>query len=123
MLIGDRLRALRQQKNLSQGDIAERTGMIRCYISRIENNHSVPALETLEKFAQALEIPLYQLFYEGQDPRKPTSNVAKRVGGNFARSPAGKEARLLRSFEQLLGRLDERSRQLLLHVAHRMAKR
>jgi transcriptional regulator with XRE-family HTH domain len=66
MLNGERLRALREAKELSQGDIAKRTGMLRVYISRVENNHTVPSLETLEKFAHALQTPLYQLFYEGK---------------------------------------------------------
>lgn len=47
MIIGDRLRELREQKNFSQGDIEEKTGLLRCYVSRVENNHTVPAVETL----------------------------------------------------------------------------
>ena len=66
MIIGDRLRAVREEKELSQGDIEKRTGLLRCYISRVENGHTVPAIETLEKMARALEIPLYQLFYDGE---------------------------------------------------------
>ena len=68
MIIGDRLRALRAEKNLSQGDIEKRTGLIRCYVSRVENNHTVPAIETIEKFARALEVPMYPLFYYGEEP-------------------------------------------------------
>jgi len=68
MIIGDRLRNLREEKKLSQGDIEKRTGLLRCYISRVENGHTVPAIETLEKMARALEIPLYHLFYEGEEP-------------------------------------------------------
>ena len=68
MLIGERLRALREQMNLSQGDIETRTGLLRCYVSRVENGHTVPAVETLEKFARALEIPLYQFLYDGDEP-------------------------------------------------------
>ena len=68
MIIGDRLRAVREEKKLSQGDIEKRTGLLRCYISRVENGHTVPAIETLEKMARALEIPLYQLFYDGEKP-------------------------------------------------------
>ena len=70
MIIGDRLRALREEKKLSQGDIEKRTGLLRCYISRVENGHTVPAIETMEKFARALEVPLYQLFYDGEEPPK-----------------------------------------------------
>jgi transcriptional regulator with XRE-family HTH domain len=55
MIIGDRLRELREEKKLSQGDIEKRTGLLRCYISRVENDHTVPAIETLEKLARALE--------------------------------------------------------------------
>jgi transcriptional regulator with XRE-family HTH domain len=69
MLIGERLGQVRESKHLSQGDIEKRTGLIRCYTSRVENGHTVPALETLEKFAHALEVPLYRLFYEGDEPQ------------------------------------------------------
>jgi transcriptional regulator with XRE-family HTH domain len=77
MIIGDRLRELREGKKLSQGDIEKRSGLLRCYISRVENGHTVPAMETLEKLARALEVPLYQLFYEGEEPPK-LPNLLKR---------------------------------------------
>src|SRR5260370_42574330 len=71
MIIGERLRVLREQKNFSQGEVEKRTGL-RCYISRVENGHTVPAVKTLEKFARALEVPMYQLFYDGEErPRMP----------------------------------------------------
>jgi DNA-binding XRE family transcriptional regulator len=66
VIIGERLRALREEKQLSQGDIEKKTGLLRCYVSRVENGHTVPAVETLEKFARALEVPMYQLFYDGE---------------------------------------------------------
>jgi transcriptional regulator with XRE-family HTH domain len=56
------------QKKLSQGDIEKRTGLLRCYISRVENPHTVPAIETLEKMARALEVPMYRLFHDGEAP-------------------------------------------------------
>ena len=68
MDIGNRLRSVREEKNLSQGDIEQRTGLLRCYISRVENGHTVPAIETLEKMARALELRLYQFMYDGQEP-------------------------------------------------------
>jgi transcriptional regulator with XRE-family HTH domain len=68
MIIGDRLRELREAKKLSQGEIEKRTGLRRCYISRVENGHTIPTIETLEKMARALGIQLYQLFYEGDEP-------------------------------------------------------
>ena len=68
MVISNRLRELRERKKLSQGDIEKRTGLLRCYVSRVENGHTVPAVETLEKLARALEVPMYQLFYDGEKP-------------------------------------------------------
>jgi len=78
MIIGERLRELREHKKLSQGDIEKRTGLLRCYISRVENGHTVPAIETLEKLARAMEIPLYQLFYDSEEPPK-VPNLPKRT--------------------------------------------
>src|SRR5271154_950611 len=63
MLIGARLRALRKQKNLSQDEIGKRIGLLRFYVSRVENNHTVPSIDTLEKIARALDVPIYVLFY------------------------------------------------------------
>jgi transcriptional regulator with XRE-family HTH domain len=71
------LRGLREEKKLSQGDIEKRTGLLRCYISRVENGHTVPAIETLEKMSRALEVPLYQLFYDGEEPPE-LPNLPKR---------------------------------------------
>src|SRR4030081_400523 len=68
MVIGDKLRALREEKKLSQGDIKKRTGLLRCYISRVENGHTVPAVSTLEKMARSLEVPMYRLFHAGEVP-------------------------------------------------------
>src|SRR5882762_8951400 len=68
MVIGNRLKELRESKQLSQGDIGKRTGLLRCYISRVENGHTVPAIETLEKMARALEVPMYRLFHDGGVP-------------------------------------------------------
>ena len=71
LMLGKRLRTIRESKNLSQGDMEERTGMLRCYTSRVENGHTMPSMNVLAKYAQAFEIPLYQLFYEGDaEPKK-----------------------------------------------------
>lgn len=65
MNIGARLRQLRNKLEISQGVIEKQTGLLRCYISRVENGHTVPSVETLQKFANALKVPVYQIFYEG----------------------------------------------------------
>jgi transcriptional regulator with XRE-family HTH domain len=122
MIIGERLRALREERNLSQGDIERRTGLIRCYVSRIENGHAVPAVETLEKFARALEIPLYQLLYDGEEPPK-LRDLPKRKDDSKLFGAMGKDARELEKFRKLLGQTNAKNRSILLHMAQMMAKR
>jgi len=122
MIIGDRLRVLREQKRFSQGEIEKRTGLLRCYISRVENGHTVPAVETLEKFARALEVPLYQLFYDGDEPPKLPSLPKRRSPSVLLWGDTGKDARTLAKFRQLLSRADEEDRRLLLFMAKKMVK-
>lgn len=123
MIIADRLRALREEKKLSQGDIEKRTGLLRCYISRVENGHTVPAIETLEKLARALEVPLYQLFYDGEEPPELPNLPKRRTADEIAWGSRGKEARFLTKLRRLLGRIDEGDRRLLLYMAQKMANR
>ena len=123
MIIGDRLRALREEKKLSQGDVEKRTGLLRCYISRVENGHTVPAVETLEKFARALEVPMYQLFYDGEEPPKLPNLPNRKTADDIAWGSKGKEARLLAKFCRLFGQMEEADLGLVLFMAQKMAKR
>jgi len=123
MIIGDRIRLLREQKKLSQGDIEKRTGLLRCYISRVENGHTVPAIETLEKLARAMEVPLYQLFYDGEEPPVLPNLPKRKSADDIAWGSTGKDARYLGRFRRLLGRIEEGDRRLLLYVAQKMANR
>jgi transcriptional regulator with XRE-family HTH domain len=123
MIIGDRLRALREAKKYSQGDIEKRTGLLRCYISRVENGHTVPAIETLEKMARALEVPLYQLFYDGEEPPALPHLPKRKSADDIIWGSAGKEARLFSKFRRLMGRIEEGDRRLLLYMAQKMATR
>jgi transcriptional regulator with XRE-family HTH domain len=116
MLIGERLRWLRVGKNLSQGVIEERTGLLRAYISRVENGHTVPAMETLEKFARALEVPLYVLFYE----REESPPVQARVFRQQRRTT--KKTAFERRLVRLLAQMDDRSRRILFEAARKMAQ-
>jgi transcriptional regulator with XRE-family HTH domain len=82
MLISGRLRQLRLEKNFSQGEMEKRTGLLRCYTSRVENGHTIPTVETLEKYARALEVPMYRLFYDGKKPPRdvlPSSKLDDRA--------------------------------------------
>ena len=123
MIIGDRLRDIREQKMLSQGDIEKRTGLLRCYISRVENGHTVPAIETLEKLARAMEIPMYQLFYDGEEPPKLPNLPKRKSSDDIAWGSSGKDARYLGKLRRLLAKTEDEDRKLLLHMAQKMAKR
>src|SRR5260370_8403451 len=113
MIIGDRLRALREEKKLVQGDIEKRTGLLRCYISRVENGHTVPAIETLEKLARALEVPLYQLFYDGEEPPQLPNLPKRKSGDDIAWGSAAKDARFLNKLRPLLSKSTHHNRQLI----------
>lgn len=125
MLIGTRLRQLREQKQMSQGDIEERTGLLRCYVSRVENGHTVPSLETLERFAGVLDVPLYQLFFSAEEasptpcltPRKTFEEIMADNGDR------GQDAQFLMKVRNLLTRLAEPDRDVLLNMAKRLATR
>jgi transcriptional regulator with XRE-family HTH domain len=123
MIIGDRLREMREAKKLSQGDIEKRTGLLRCYISRVENGHTVPVIETLEKMARALEVPLYQLFYDGEEPPKKPNLLKANSSNESAWGSSGKDARFLSQLRRLLGKASEQDRKLILQMVQKMAIR
>jgi transcriptional regulator with XRE-family HTH domain len=123
MIIGDRLREMRETKKLSQGDVEKRTGLLRCYISRVENGHTVPAVETLEKLARAFEVPLYQLFYEGDEPPKLPNLLKRKSSDKDDWGSSGKDARYLSKLRRSLGKANEQDRKLVMHMAQKMALR
>jgi len=121
VIIADRLRALREAKQLSQGDIEKRTGLLRCYISRVENGHTVPAIETIEKMARALEVPMYQVFYEGDQPPELPNLPKRKTSDDIAWGSTGKDARYLGKLRRLLAKTEEGNRKLILYMAQKMA--
>lgn len=121
MIIGDRLRELRESKKLSQGDIEKKTGLLRCYISRVENGHTVPAIETLEKLARVLEIPLYQLFYDGEEPPELPNLTKRKTAEDIVWGSSGKQATYLRKLRRCLSKAAEKDRKLIMAVAQKLA--
>ena len=115
MEIGQRLRKLRVLKRLSQGDIEHRTGLLRCYVSRVENGYTVPNVETLQKFASASEIPLYRVFTDYQVAEMLSVPVKKQIDSNHQHE--------FRLFAKAFKRMDDRKRNLLLSLAQQMARR
>lgn len=118
MIIGLRLRQLRESKGLSQGDIERRTGLLRCYTSRVEHGATVPSVETLQKYAYAIEVPLYRFFYDGDaPPEAPKLPAALQAPTN------DKEPREFRAFAKAIRQLCDRDRRLLLAMAVQMARK
>jgi transcriptional regulator with XRE-family HTH domain len=114
-IIGQRLRRLPDAKNLTQGDLEKRSGLLRCAISSLENGHIVHGLNTLEKLAHALEVPFVRLFTD--DPHAtehpaPQTDIVK-----------GKHDREMESFTNTVSHMSDKQRQLLLFVASKMAIR
>jgi transcriptional regulator with XRE-family HTH domain len=120
MLIGDRLKALREFKKLSQGQMEDRTGLKRCYISRVENGHTTPAIETLEKLARALEVPMYALFYDGEKPPRPPQLAPPDKDGFGA---SGRERKFIEKLSQSLSRVTPGDLELIMHVSQHLAAR
>lgn len=121
MDIGLKIRALREHKNLSQEDIEKRSGLLRTYLSRVENGHTVPSLETIEKIARALEMPVYLLFYDaGDKARKPSESEGSN---ELAWNDSRKDRHFARKLRRLLARMTEQNRKLLLRTAQQMAQR
>ena len=121
MLIGQKLREIREAKNMSQVEISEATGLVQPYVSRVENGHTVPGVETLEKWASALKVPLYQILYDGEEPPKPlklSGNNNRELWGN-----SGRHSHDLKRLRQYLSQMKEEERELLMSLAGRMASR
>ena len=120
-MISERLRELREAKKLSQGDIEKRTGLLRCYVSRVENGHTVPAIETLEKLARALEVPLYQLFYDGSEPPKVPNLLKRKTSDDTAWGSSGKPAVYLHKLRKCLSNAGDADRKLIMEMVQRVA--
>ena len=124
MILSERLRSIREQKKLTQGDIEERTGLKRSYVSRLEHGRTIPSLATLEKFALALDVPLYQFFYDGETPPKASSlpQSVQSANGDDHWGLDGDSARYLQRLTLLLRRISENDRRMLIHFASQLIR-
>jgi transcriptional regulator with XRE-family HTH domain len=121
MEIGHKLRDLREAKLLSQGDIGKKASLLQCYVSRVERGRTIPSVETLEKFANALEVPLYRLFTDGKSIRMP--ELLSGNGESERQTRRGKQVDDLRLFAEAFSRMDDRRQSLLMGLARKMARR
>lgn len=119
MVVGERLRAIRETKNMSQGDIERRTGLWRCYVSRVEHGHTIPSIETLEKMARVMEIPLYQVFFGAGDSEPTELRLPKQVSMKLS----GRDATIVSKLARLVTQLDDRDKKLLVGMAQKLLGR
>ncbi len=120
--IGTRIRELRRAKRMSQGDIEERAGLLRCYISRVENGHTVPSLETLERFAAALGVSIVTFFQQESDALFPSVFASPQTPLQTTHTPEQEEdARFFLRLRELMPRLSHRDQKVLLDLARKMA--
>lgn len=118
MRLGQRLRALRNKKKLSLGDIEKRVGLLRTYVSRVERGCTTPSVETLEKLACALHVPMYEIFCTGSRPNRHTRRFPR--SRTWGATPA--ESRDFDRMRRLLVRIKDSDRDLLLSTAQQMAR-
>jgi transcriptional regulator with XRE-family HTH domain len=112
--IGGVIRSYRTERGLSQGDIERRTGLLRCYLSRVENGHTVPSLETLAKIAEAMEITLAD-FFPGSESQ--FERDSKRLLGELSEE----EIRFLAEIRKHSSTLSDGDKKLVLAVIRKMA--
>lgn len=120
MEIGAKLSELRVANHLSQGDIEKRTGLRCAYTSRVEHGHTVPTIETLEKYARALEVPLYRLFTDAVSAKVPTLLSSESDSSSWG---TRKQRNEFQQLTKAVSRMDEQDEKLLLSMAERMARR
>src|SRR6266478_755028 len=101
LMIGERLRAVREEKKMSQGHVEKATGLLRCYVSRVENGHTVPSIETLGKWSKALGVSMSQLFADDGQAAKPMPVFKNGHGPKLNRTAANQ----LRHIETAFARM------------------
>ena len=112
MNIGETIRNYRLQKGMSQGDIEKRTGLLRCYLSRVENGHTIPSLDTLAKIASAMDVPLAHFFADRHAPSKNGKDLPQWTED---------EVKFLAQFRRYSGNLNDSDRKLVLAMVKKLA--
>jgi transcriptional regulator with XRE-family HTH domain len=121
--VGARLRTERKAKHLSQADLERRCGLARCRISWLEHGRAAPTLKTLEKIADALEIPVHRFLLDVEDGSQPAA-IPHKSATNERRMPGAKSGiRLFGELRTYLRQMSEEDKFLLVSIAERMAGR
>ena len=109
MNLGVSIRKIRQTKGISQGEMQKRTGILRSYLSRVENGHTVPSFATLQRLAGALGVTLSDFF--SPDGAQPSAVGSGDSGSDY-----------LRELKNLLPQLTADQRRQLLDMVKQMAR-
>jgi transcriptional regulator with XRE-family HTH domain len=112
MNIGETIRNFRLQRSMSQGDIEKRTGLLRCYLSRVENGHTIPSLDTLAKIAGAMDLALSQFFADGHNSNGHSKGLPQL---------SDDEVRFLSQMRRYSANLNDSDRKLVLAMVKKMA--
>lgn len=124
MVLSERLRVIREQRKMTQGDIEKLTGLKRSYVSRLEHGRTVPSLATLEKFAGALQVPLYHFFYDGEKPPDRKSfPPALRNGSDNHAAGNGVPADFLLRMGNFVRSMNEPDRKILLQFVYQLVRK
>src|SRR5229473_1497160 len=119
LMIGERLRVIREEKKMSQGHVEKATGLLRCYLSRVENGHTIPSLDTLAKWSKALEVSMSELFADDGQAAKLLPALKNNHAAKLNRTAANH----LRRIETAFARMNSRDIVIVTHLARKFAER
>ena len=102
--LGARIRTIREERELTQGELADRAEITRAYISIIEQGVKTASLEVLSGIAEVLDVSLSELFLDAD--REPPKELA-RLSAAIAGQPIGMQRRIFRVVEEMLGAVRE----------------
>lgn len=105
--LGARIRTLREERELTQKQLADRVGITAAHISLIERGERTASLGTLVCIAEVLDVSLSELFLDADlEPPKELARLSAAIAGQ----PIGFQRRIFRVVEEMLGAVRELKR-------------
>lgn len=80
MNIGERMKQIREEKGLTQNEVAQRAGVTAASLSRWENEEREPTFQNVQRIAQALGATMAEMVKE---PEKPKEGFRKIIDGKL----------------------------------------
>ena len=103
----DRLRAARENRQISQADLAQRSGLQPSAISHFESGRRSPSFDNLRRLADALEVTTDYLLGRANDPKGSSSAAVGPVAGQLFRNAeklSQDDLQMLADFADMLAR-------------------